>query len=308
MMTDNQEPLADLLALTEDATTGTFLTLAWKTAAPDYRVCLVELEDDVSKPFLNYAHTEAASLASGTRIDYDPEWILKDHEYFELALDEFPTTNLFDELSDFQNLDSFAKKNLTKPKLYVVALQGSEESAFFGKQMAYLQVLKQKAGLFAAVWDGSTFNALTDSVATFSQRFDWVVWRDTLYIQDANAFHREFRSLEVLLAAVSGHVEGICTRVSILNAESMIKRCQSSVKMASKLKRISERGLHLSSSIDELKQYAIDYDIGVTWSSDALVFDGSLESQWDILKLLDEDRTEGPLTHRHYESAAKREV
>jgi hypothetical protein len=57
-----------------------------------------------------------------------------------------------------------------------------------------------------------------------------------------------------------------------------------------------------------MKDYAMEFDIAVTWDGDSLVFDGSLESQWSILKLLDEYRTEGPVTHRHYESAAKREI
>jgi hypothetical protein len=43
-------------------------------------------------------------------------------------------------------------------------------------------------------------------------------------------------------------------------------------------------------------------------SGDNLVFEDSIESQWNILKLLDEDRTEGPVSHRHYESAAERQI
>jgi hypothetical protein len=46
----------------------------------------------------------------------------------------------------------------------------------------------------------------------------------------------------------------------------------------------------------------------VVWEDDGLVFDGSFEGQWAILNLLDEDRTEGPVTHRKYEASAKREV
>ena len=44
------------------------------------------------------------------------------------------------------------------------------------------------------------------------------------------------------------------------------------------------------------------------WNGDNLVFEDSIEGQWNILKLLAEDRTEGPVSHRHYESAAKREI
>ena len=107
---------------------------------------------------------------------------------------------------------------------------------------------------------------------------------------------------------MANHVVSISHRVGIINMDAMIARCQSNVPMASKLKRIAERGIQLTSTPAELKRYAQAYGIEVAWDGDQLVFDGSLEGQWSILKLLDEDRTEGPVTHRHYESAAKREL
>ncbi len=306
--TNKVEPRRALLAAVEEISSRPFLILAWRTTPPDYRVELAQLEDNVGQEFLSHARRAAARLSEAAYIAYDPEWLLRDHEYFALAKDEFPSTNLFDKVSDFQQLLTFHRRNLTKPKLYVVAVQSSGEVALFGKRMAYLQVLKQKPGVFAAVWDGSTFNALGDSVATFSAQFDWILWREVLYILDAGSFHAEFRDLVALRDAVAAHVASISTRVGIVNADAMIARCQSNVQMASKLKRISERGLQLTSTPAQLMQYAKDYGIGVAWQGNQLVFDGSLEGQWNILKLLDEDRTEGPITHRHYESAAKREV
>lgn len=308
MTTTAGDPRQDLLGVLGDVSARAFLTLAWRTTAPDYRVELVDFEEGVGSQFLDYARQEADSLAQRTLIPYDPEWLLRDHEYFLLLQAEFPPTNLFDQIADFQNLLTFKRKNLTKPRLYIVAIQAQGEVVLFGKRMAYLQVLKQKPGLFAAVWDGSTFNALSDSIATFSQRFDWLTWRHNLYVLDGSGFHGEFRDGAALKSAVAGHVTDITDKVGIVNVDSMIARCQSSVPMASKLKRISERGLHLTSTPAELKEYANTFGINVQWQGDELVFDGSLEGQWNILKLLDEDRTQGPVSHRHYESAAKREV
>jgi hypothetical protein len=308
MTTNTGDSRNDLMSAIGDVSARAFLTLAWRSTAPDYRVELAEFQEGVGSQLLAYARQEAASLAQRTLIPYDPEWLLRNHEYFLLLQDEFPPTNLFDQLGDFQNLATFKRKNLTKPRLYVAAIQAQGEVALFGKRMAYLQVLKQKPGLFAAVWDGSTFNALSDSIATFSQSFDWLTWRNGLYVLDGAGFHGEFRDSAALKSAVAGHVTAITEKVGIVNADAMIARCQSSVPMASKLKRISERGLHLTSTPAELKTYAKTYGVDVQWQADELVFDGSLEGQWNILKLLDEDRTEGPVSHRHYESAAKREI
>lgn len=284
------------------------LTLAWRPTPPQYKVELVELDESVSATFLRYARTASDQLTARSELAYDPEWPLRDHEYFELTSSELPGGNLFAALADFHNLHTFKKKRLTKPRQYIVAVQTPTGPAFLGKRMAFLKVPKQKTGVFAAVWDGSVFNELTDSVATFSTDFDWIFWDDTLYVLNASGFHAEFRDGVALMRAVANHVSQIGQTLTIQNAAELTRRCQTSVPMASKVRRIAERGLHLTSTITELKAYANMYGIKVQWDGDQLVFDGSLENQWAILKLLDEDRTEGPISHRHYESAAKREV
>jgi Domain of unknown function (DUF4868) len=284
------------------------LTLAWRPSPPKYKVQLVELSDDVSKTFLDLARRAGAQLAQRVKLAYDPEWPLRDYEYFELEERELPGENLFAELADFQNLDVFKKRRLTKPRLYIVAVQTPHGTAFLGKRMAYLKVLRQTPGLIATVWDGSTFTALTDSVATFSTAFDWILWDKSLYVLDTAAFHAEFRDVAALRKAVAEHVASISEYLTIQHADMLTERCQSNVAMASKLKRVAEHGLHLTSSIADLKRYASEYEIQLTWDGDELLFEGSLEGQWAILKLLDEDRTEGPVSHRHYESAAKREI
>jgi len=308
MAAEASEPRVELTNALAGDDAKAHLTLAWRLETPGYKVELVELEQTVASTFLGYARNLAAQLTEREELDYDPEWPLKEHEYFALAADELPGESLFSALADFQNLDTFKKKNLAKPRLYVLAVQTSQGQALFGRRMAYLKVLKQTKGMFAATWDGSTFNALSDSVATFSTTFDWVFWRETLYILDAGAFHGEFRDNAALKKAVAEHMTGLAEHLTIEGADEMTKRCQSSVPMASKLKRVSENGLHLTSTPAQLQDYARKYAIKVTWDGDTLIFDGSLEGQWAILKLLDEDRTEGPVSHRHYESAAKRQI
>jgi hypothetical protein len=73
---------------------------------------------------------------------------------------------------------------------------------------------------------------------------------------------------------------------------------------------IAKYELHLGhfADVDQLKAYAKQWNIAVEWDGDALVFNGSVEHQWAILKLLDEDGTTGPVSGRRYESAAKRRV
>ena len=291
-----------------DAEARASLLLAFRTDSPNFRVEMVELDQELSEHFLELARTEAATLAQRMEIAYDPEWTLRDNQFSELTLDQLPVTDLFPQLKNFVNLASFKRKNLTKPNLYVVAVQLGDQVAFFGKSMSRLRVLKKSKGKFSAVWDGSAFNALTDNVATFSEAFDWVYWNNSIFILEEKGFHDQFRDIVALQMAVENHVLQIGQRLGIVNEDGFVERCRSNVAMASKLRRVAERGIHLTHSVDELRQYAIDWDIPVKWDGDQLVFDESLAGQWNILILLDEDRTMGPVSLRRYESSSKREI
>jgi hypothetical protein len=302
------DPKRELLARVVADTAKPHLLLAWDETGSGYEVQYVELESEVRSHFLENVRAAANDLAKNRAyVPYDPEWPLSAGEYFLLDGDELPGEGLFDDITDFLRLPVFSKKSLKKPRLYIVAVQTPNGNAFFGRRMAYLKILGHQRGMFAAVWDGSTFSALVDSVATFADTFDWVYWGGSLYVTQGTNFHAEFRDSDEIRQAVQAHVDEISEKIQIEGVREFVERCQASVQMASKLGHVARHGIW-AEPITKLKQYAIERDLDVRWNGDALVFDGSIEHQWAILRLLAEDRTEGPVSGRTYESAAKREI
>jgi len=78
--------------------------------------------------------------------------------------------------------------------------------------------------------------------------------------------------------------------------------------MASKLESVIEQS-HYTKPISVLRDYADRYpELGVQWNGDALIFDGSLEGQWSILRLLDEAGFTGELSGEKFEAPAKRHL
>jgi hypothetical protein len=299
---------AALLRLTRDEDAEAHLTLAWRSGAGKYRVRYVDAKDELAADFLEHAEEAARDLAvDRAEVTFDPEWPLTDAEFFALTADQIPGGNLFPELADFLNLERYKRKTLSRPKLYTVAVQSSGETAFFGRRTAYLTTLGRRKGLFSAVWDGNTFSELEAVVTTFATDYHWILWRNVLYVLDAKNFLAEFRDQQKLKEAVREHVETICTQIEIRGAEELIKRCQSSVPMASKLQKVAESGIW-DYPLGELREYAVERGIDVVWEGDALVFDDSIENQQEILKLLDEGRTLGPVSGRTFDSAAKQVV
>lgn len=303
-----EEGRSALLELVGAEEAAAHLTLAWRPEPGSYTVHRVDIDDGLSAEFLEYAQTATGDLArERVEIAYDPEWPLKESEYFALRGDQIPGGNLFPDLADFLSLPRFEKKALRKPRLYTVAVQAEGGTALFGKRMAYLKQLGRRKGKFSVTWDGSTFNELEVTVATFSTSFDWIFWDEVLYVLDAKNFHAEFRDQEALREAVQSHVEEITAKIEIIGAEDFAERCKRSVPLASKLQSVARNGIW-EKPVAELKAYAAERAIPVEWDGDALVFDGSIERQSAILKLLDEDRTHGPVSGRTYDTAAKQAV
>jgi hypothetical protein len=302
---------ADLQLAVSKEEAAANLILAWREEQSIYRCNRVQMEQELADHFLGLAREAAEHLLTGRQlVAYDPEWPLKKDEFFALPNDPAPGGNLFELMADYTNLPWFNKTDLVKPRLYVVAVSTPDGTAFFGRRMAYLQVLGRRSKLLKLTWNGEVFHELQDSFATFSPDFDWIVWKNadgTMHVLDAAAFHGEFRDLAALRAAVEDHVTQIRARVQIENADELVARCRSNVAMASKLKHVVEQGI-TDTPVADLRAYGENHGIEVTWNGDAMVYEPTLQRQWNILKLLDEDHTLGPVSQRTYESSAKRRV
>jgi hypothetical protein len=78
--------------------------------------------------------------------------------------------------------------------------------------------------------------------------------------------------------------------------------------MAVKLSRIIDRADIHTKPPETLRKYGDDFGIEVAWKDGDMVFDASVEKQWNILRLLDEARTLGPVTGKHWDTSSKIEV
>jgi hypothetical protein len=296
--------LADLVAA-DDASVQ--VVFAWKQAGGQhFLVERIQMTGDLPARFKEHAVITAHELRD-QRVprDYDPEWPLGVNECFELANNPPVGGDLFEQLDGFGGLPWFRMKRRRAPTLYVTVAQLPDGSnAFFGRRITERSVLR--SGL-RAIWDEDTFSSLDRTVIAFPEDHDWVAWRDRLMILNEKGFHAVFRDVPALQQAVDQHIAEIVGAIPIINQEAFAERCRGNVAMMTKLKRVAENELYRQ-PVERLREYADEYHIEVQWDGDSLVFDGGLEHQWNILKLLDEAGTLGPVSGKKYEVAAKVEI
>lgn len=307
---------AELLSGLEEA--AIHLAFAWRDAPDDWHVERVPILTGLAGELREVAQRAARDLHDNrAEIAYDPEYPLNETQFFAVANPRSDTDgrppvggDLFPGLDDFGQLPSYAdSRRRSSPNLYVILAQLPDGSAAaFGRRVRPSQLLKGSRFL-RTLWRQGTLDVIDDGpVLALEPVIDWIEWRSTVLVLDARGFHTSFRTVEALRQAVASNVATMAAEIAIENSVEFIERCQKTPSMASKLASVIEQE-HYKKPVEVLRDYSERYPgLGVQWSGDALVFDGSLERQWAILRLLDEAGFTGELSGEKFEAPAKRHL
>jgi Kiwa protein KwaB-like len=304
-----QFPRGDLATKTASATVQ--VVFAYKNSPTDWEFQRLPLHGDLQDHFRRRAELAAEDLRdSRTGRAYDPEWDLKADEFFYLSNDPPVGGNFFTQLPNFVSFPAFQeRRRIKKPNAWVVIAQLDDESlAYFGARITRSSILDRTSKVLRIVYREDAFDSLDHTVVTFRPGFDWIVWQDILIVLHGGNFHAMFRDVPALVAKVDEHLQTVVQHVGIDNLSDFADRIKSNPVMMVKLQRIIERADMHTRPIADLRTYAQDYSIDIDWNGDRLVFDGSVEKQWNILRLLDEARTLGPVTGKHWDTSSKTEV
>jgi hypothetical protein len=299
-------------------TANIHLVFAWRRTPDDWYAERVPTLGPLTDRLRELATKTATDLHDNrSEVTYHPEYPLNETQFFALSNPRSvapPSApiggNLFPQLDDFGQLPSYGTRKLrSNPNLYVIIAQLDNGSiAKFGRRVTAAHLLKSSRWI-RALWSGETLNLLDEGpVLTLDPFIDWTESGDQVVVVDAPGFHTTFRTLPQLRRAVQGNLDIVTGEIAIQNSDEFVARCQATPSMASKLQSIVEQQLY-KKPITMLKAYSAKYPkLGVQWAEDSLVFDGSLERQWSILRLLDEAGFTGELSGEQFEAPAKRHL
>lgn len=306
-----QFPKADLAEKLKSATIT--VILGFKQSGPrDWTFQRVKLHgDDLPGAFRARAVAAAVDLRDKRAPRaYDPEWELTAGEYFYLSNSPPVGGNFFPRAGALAGMPDYKPgKRPRKPQVWLIVAQLDDHSiAFLGAKIAPSAVLDRTSKVLRLVSSGDAFDALNETIITFSTDIDWITWRDTLIVLDSKGFHAVFRDIPALIAQVDDQLRAVVQHIGIDNLDELAERIKRWPAMAVKLSRIVARADMHTRPVAVLRKYGLDYKIDVDWNDDRMVFNGSVEKQWNILRLLDEAHTLGPVTGKKWESATKTEV
>lgn len=301
-----RQKLADLMA-----TATVQVVLAYKNTPTDWDFQRLPLYGQLQEDFRERAETAAIELRDDrTGRAYDPEWDLKDDEYFYVSNNPPVGGDFFTQLPRFATLPAYQeKKRIRHPQAWVIVAQlDGNTLAYCGARITASAVLDRGSKALRVVYRDDAFDHLDDTVITFKAQIDWIAWQGSMIVLHAGNFHAIFRDVPALMKMVDTHLATIAHHVSIANMADLADRIKTTPAMAVKLSRIIDRADMHTKPPAVLRKYGQDYNIDVDWQQDSMVFDGSVAKQWNILRLLDEARTLGPVTGKKWDTSSKTEV
>lgn len=293
------------------ATAAVQVVFAYKENPNEWKMRLLGLHEELPEAFREKAQAQVEELDEfhfGRA--YDPEWELREREYFFLDNEPPVGGDFFAQLPGFAGLPSFEdRRRLRRPNAWVVVAQLPDHTlVYLGARITPARVLERSGKKLRLVYREGAFDSLDETVVTLSPSFDWIAWRGALLVLDAKNFHQMFRDIPALAAKVDENLATVTEHVAVTNLDELASRIKSYPAMMVKLQRIVERADMHTRPAEVLRAYGEEFSISVEWDGDQMVFDGSVERQWNILRLLDEAHTLGPVTGKHWDSSSKTEV
>ncbi len=194
-----------------------------------------------------------------------------------------------------------------RPLFYVIACHQDSDVVLFGRATEPRNVPKKSMRISAVFRDG-VLHKLEEELVLFDSKIDWIFWKDAFYIINVPAFERVFIDRQRLIGQVTTNIAAVTQTLTVVGQADLATRCAGNLNMAVKLQRIISRGEYKKWSVAQLKSYSQKYQPAIQWQGDAVVFDGSLGHQWDILKMLDEAWFTAELSQEHFEATSKIEA
>jgi Domain of unknown function (DUF4868) len=193
----------------------------------------------------------------------------------------------------------------------IVVSPSARRRAVFFRTYSPKKELTRRAG-FAALLSRGSYDKVESKIFLFDHDTDCFSWDGFLFIHNVGAFQRIFGYLEELRAKANETVDTVLAQIPVSNADAFRTTCTGQLQMMLKLAQIARKPYLSRVTMVDIRRTIDDFHLDVQivqeGGQEKLLFEGSLEKRWLILKLLDDDYLGSIMTHERYEVNSKSAV
>jgi hypothetical protein len=284
-------------------------------AEPEENIVIqrLTLRQDLATEFLSAARDSVPPANQEVRLrayeaGYKPD--LDEISYIDLAQNA-TIADLIYQVSQVQRAELFHEDDevIDSLRFYAIVVSPSaRRRAVFFRTYSPKKELTRRAG-FAALLSRGSYDKVESKIFLFDHDTDCFAWDGYLFIHNVGAFQRIFGYFEELRAMANATVDAVLAQVPVSNAEAFRTTCTGQLQMMSKLAQIARKPylnrVTMADMRRTIQEFELDVQIVQENGEEKLVFEGSLEKRWLILKLLDDDYLGSIMTNEKYEVNSK---
>lgn len=282
----------------------------------DILIQRLNLREDLATEFLSAAKDSVPPANQEVRLrpyeaGYKPD--ADEITYIDLSQNAELLAQI-NEFSQVQQAELFheADEVIDSLRFYAIVVSpNARRRAVFFRAYSPKKELTRRAG-FAALLSRGSYDKVESKIFLFDHDTDCFSWDGFLFVHSVAAFQRIFGYFEELRARAHATVDTVLAQVPISNADAFRATCTRQMQMMSKLAQIARKPYLARVTMQDMRRTIEDFhlDVQIVQENDLdkLLFEGSLEKRWLILKLLDDNYLGSTMTHEKYEVNSKSTV
>jgi hypothetical protein len=284
-------------------------------AKPEENVIIqrLNLRQDLAAEFLSAAKDSVPPANQEVRLrayeaGYKPD--SDEITYIDLAQNA-AIAELVGQVSQVQQAELFHEDDaiIDSLRFYAIVVSPSaRRRAIFFRTYSPKKELTRSAG-FAALLSRGSYDKVESKIFLFDHDTDCFAWDGYLFIHNVGAFQRIFGYFQELRAMANTTVDTVLSQIPVSNADAFRATCTGQLQMMSKLAQIARKPYLGRVTMQDMRRAIDDFHLDVQIvqenGQEKLLFEGTLEKRWLILKLLDDDYLGSIMTHEKYEVNSK---
>jgi len=287
-------------------------------AEPEENIVIqrLNLRQDLATAFLSAARDSVPAANQEVRLrayeaGYKPD--SDEITYIDLAQNA-AIADLILQVSQVQQAELFHEDDavIDSLRFYAIVVSPSaRRRAVFFRTYSPKKELTRRSG-FAALLSRGSYDKVESKIFLFDHDIDCFAWDGYLFIHNVGAFQRIFGYFEELRAMADATVDTVLAQIPVSNAEAFRATCTGQLQMMSKLAQIARKPYLGRVTMQDMRRTIDDFHLDVQIvqenGQEKLLFEGSFEKRWLILKLLDDDYLGSIMTYEKYEVNSKSAV
>ena len=272
---------------------------------------------ELGRRFVAIDSKQARDWSQRPVVDYIPGRQIPDGHLMYLSVSDVPLLVSFalDRVAD-RTFPLFDPRSAEagRPRITITMASHGSLRPFFFRFMRPTARLA-RSGLVAAIFRGAAFDVLRDEVLLISETVDAIAIGDWIFFANRNNFDRSFEFLALIQKKAAQTFDAITAQIVIDGLAELRASATKDVNMMAKMASIQRKidkhpeytkALQMSNLLAFIDSNPhVDVDVVGEGSDRRLLFVGTPQRRWKILKLLDDDYLKSNLTTMDYEVDSK---